>query len=61
MNLVVDASAILRQILSRRVPRLLVHPRLDLVITHHVAEEVKRKRVLVVAELQADRDEGSGG
>ena len=42
MNLIVDASAILRQILSRRVPRLLVHPRLDLFITHHVAEEVER-------------------
>ncbi|MGI8551989.1 MAG: PIN domain-containing protein [Dehalococcoidia bacterium] len=42
MILVVDASGILRELLSRQVPRLLVHPDLDLLIAEHVLTETDR-------------------
>ena len=42
MKLVVDASAVLRQLLSRRAHRLLLHPDLDLLTTEHVVEEIER-------------------
>lgn len=42
MRLVVDASAGVRQVLSRRRPRLLVHSSLDLLITEHCLVEALR-------------------
>ena len=42
MNLAVDSSAILRQLLSRQAPRLLLDPRLRLFVPEHVQEETAR-------------------
>jgi predicted nucleic acid-binding protein len=62
VKLVVDASAALRQLLSRRSPRLLVHPDLDLLATQHVVEEIERNfgRRVEAMLTQGQLTEGEG-